>query len=320
MNRFLQVLTNLGIGDPINTFNFIYGLYKTNNLPKNLNDIHKIKVPEILYFEIQQTVNKKVVEYIINQIKENEYMSPSYIFEISERHSTLQKNCSFYTPHYIVDFIFNKIKPSNNIKICDPFAGSGAFTLGYIKYCKDQLPNLKNVIHIDLNPDVYKPVKLEMYILTNQIENNVLTLNSLNEELGEYDYIFTNPPFGNIEFEISIIKKLKQCLKPDGLCIAILKDGFIFNTLYQNIRNEINILNVISLPSDIYENTKVKTSIIIFDKKENKNQTKYTSLIIEKFKDDVFDEDKNKDIFLKNSKGDIKQIKEEAKLYYKCAT
>jgi type I restriction-modification system DNA methylase subunit len=58
-------------------------------------------------------------------------------------------------------------------------------------------------------------------------------------------------------------------LEIGGTCIGVLKEGVFFNKTYKNLRKclieNYNVREIISVPSDQFENTSTKTSIIIFD-------------------------------------------------------
>ena len=91
--------------------------------------------------------------------------------------------------------------------MCDPFGGSGGFTVGYLLYLKEKYQKInweteiRNVHHFDMNEDVIKSAALELFCITGQIPDMKSTLryaNSFTDEFSNnrYKKIFTNPPYG----------------------------------------------------------------------------------------------------------------------------
>ena len=103
---------------------------------------------------------------------------------------------------------------------------------------------------------------------------------------------------------------MMELLEENGTCIGVLKEGVFFNKTYKELRKILienyNVREVISVPADQFENTKTKTSIIIFDNKEEKTkEVKFSNLTIERYEEDKFEEIMG-DIYITESKGDIK--------------
>lgn len=61
-------------------------------------------------------------------------------------------------------------------------------------------------------------------------------------------------------------------LAPGGTAVGVLKEGVFFNATYKDLREHLlthfNVLKVISVPQDQFENTSTKTSIVIFERPE----------------------------------------------------
>ena len=113
---------------------------------------------------------------------------------------------------------------------------------------------------------------------------------------------------------------IMDLLDVGGTAIGVLKEGVFFNSKYKNLRKVLlenyNVRKVISVPSDQFENTTTKTSIIVFDNIETKTSVvEFSSLIVEKYDDDVFDMDENGFINLIESKDDIKSVYKEITTY-----
>lgn len=116
---------------------------------------------------------------------------------------------------------------------------------------------------------------------------------------------------GNDKESCSLIL-LMNMLDTNGTAIGVLKEGLFFNKIYANLRKclieNFNVKEIISIPNDQFENTKTKTSIIIFDNSLNKtNEVKFSDLIIERYKEDKFIEINNNIEIIENE-GDISNI------------
>ena len=80
-----------------------------------------------------------------------------------------------------------------------------------------------------------------------------------------------------------------------GTAIGVLKEGVFFNKTYKDIRKclieNFNVKEIISVPSDQFENTSTKTSIVIFDNTMEKTSTvKFSDLTVERYTEDKFEE------------------------------
>ena len=105
---------------------------------------------------------------------------------------------------------------------------------------------------------------------------------------------------------------LMDIVKVGGTAIGVLKEGVFFNKTYKNIRKclieNYNVREVISVPSDQFENTTTKTSILIFDNTEKKTEeVKFSDLTVERYQSDVFVE-MNGLIVITETKDDISGV------------
>ena len=99
-----------------------------------------------------------------------------------------------------------------------------------------------------------------------------------------------------------------------GTAVGVLKEGVFFNRNYKDLRKVLienfNLREVISVPSDQFENTSTKTSIVIFDnlgEEKTTNQVVFSDLVVEKFTEDKFEEILG-EIVLTECKDDIKGV------------
>lgn len=105
---------------------------------------------------------------------------------------------------------------------------------------------------------------------------------------------------------------MMDLLEVGGTSIGVLKEGVFFDSKYKNVRKiliqNFNVREVISVPSDQFENTKTGTSIVIFDNTEAKTtEVIFRDLSVDKRKENRFEEI-NGDIYLVENKGDIMGI------------
>ena len=118
---------------------------------------------------------------------------------------------------------------------------------------------------------------------------------------------------GNDKESCSLIL-LMDVLEEDGTSIGVLKEGVFFNKTYKDLRKclieNFNVREIISIPSDQFENTSTKTSIVIFDNtKEKTKEVKFSDLLIERYKEDKYEEILD-NIVITENKDDIKEIKD----------
>jgi type I restriction enzyme M protein len=234
----------------------------------------------------------------------------------------------FFTPHPIVELCVNMLDPKDNERLIDPACGSGGFLVAGMNYIKEKFikerPELKdNVAYfikyydasahisgIDVNPDLAKVAKMHM-VLYDDGHSGIFRADSLldfNEliriaeksgvsralrpELGNFQVLMTNPPFGskgkidnerilqNFELgykwieekdgrwvktneilkgqspEILFIERSLQLLAEGGRMAIVLPNGILNNSSLGYVREFIKqnsrILAVVSLPDGTF--------------------------------------------------------------------
>jgi type I restriction enzyme S subunit len=106
---------------------------------------------------------------------------------------------------------------------------------------------------------------------------------------------------------------LMDMIAENGTVAGVLKEGVFFDKTYKDIRRVLienfNVREVISVPSDQFENTSTKTSIIIFDNLADKKTStvKFSEIIVEKYENNKLDI-VNGYARLLEKKGDIKGL------------
>lgn len=246
----------------------------------------------------------------------------------------------FFTPRTVcnmtVEMIFSlfpedKLSSPGGLKILDPAAGTGGFLISCVQKVKEIFSNngIKydrlrdsvrgvsetNLFGIDFNPFLVKVTQMNM-VMHGDGSSNIVNVNSLenplewnNEakkiELGIYDVIVTNPPFGSDipiddphildQFEITSFKAknsrkslppeqlfIERCLKflkAGGYLGIVLPDSILSNPGLKWIREWIlkktYVIASIDLPVETFlPHVGVQTSVLIL-KKKTLEQEKY---------------------------------------------
>ena len=127
------------------------------------------------------------------------------------------------------------------------------------------------------------------------------------------DFASSNDLNGNDKESVSLIQ-LMDMSAPNGTVVGVLKEGVFFNRSYKLHRKHLienfNVKKVVSIPSDQFENTSTKTSILYFENTEEKTSSvKFSELSVENYTEDKFEEI-NGDLVLTENEGDIKCVTE----------
>lgn len=200
-----------------------------------------------------------------------------------------------------------EFKESHEFKIIDPACGTGGFLTESFKVLKNnykksstynsktkEFLSKKCFYGIDVRKENISRTRLNMFLVgdghTNMYDDDTLvpkkedSINILNME---YDYVITNPPYGNgtvkaetssistIRNEIAFICKVIKLLTVGGKACIITPDGVLENPSYKLFRKELlekcDILSIISLPKFAFAPyTKEKTYAIFIQKRGEK--------------------------------------------------
>ncbi len=281
-----------------------------------------------------KTVLNKFKKY--GKLEHIDYDFKSQLFESFLKESISKKNWGqFFTPLKVVRPIIEMAKDEikSGVKICDPACGVGKFLLEplitkldeYYTIKKDQVKPKITIHGFDkgFDKDEQKTIilaKANMLIyFSDLIKDNpgqtkdfanlfndsfTLKTNSILGTLsdpvkGEYDLIFTNPPYvtsgsGNLKDEIKkdgdlvnyykinatgveglFMEWIIRALKPGGKCFVVIPDGILSNknkNLKKFILDECYIDGIISLPLKTFFTTQKKTYILILTKKTDKTR------------------------------------------------
>lgn len=259
-NKFINILNDETLNiiyDTTNNVNLLIGY----NIPIDLKpDVYKYLLNEINSIK---DIEKSSKEQLSGKI---------YEYFVGRDQSAISELGAYFTNRRIVDFILNKIKPELKSdgtipKMIDMFGGSGGFTIGYIDYLIknyikiDWKTQLNNIYHFDINEDVLKSARLELFCLTQGIipnmEKNIKRTNSFTYDFNEkFELIITNPPYGGDKIGTSAKKeKRDKIIKYIDNEINIFKKNIIdIIEKTEDIKNKKKILDDIKKPkTNIYK-------------------------------------------------------------------
>lgn len=201
--------------------------------------------------------------------------------------------------------------PSKTFHILDPACGTGGFLTESFKVLKNNWQKTgtydqkaekflsKHCFYgIDVKEQNISKTKLNMFLVGDG-HTNMYTDDTLQPESekgkevlqNEYDYILTNPPYGNGTVladtknittkrrEIAFLCKVVSLLKIGGKACVIIPDGLLENLTYLGLRKELlekcNIDAVISLPKFAFAPYTKEKTYALFLTKRSKEKTDY---------------------------------------------
>ena len=186
----------------------------------------------------------------------------------------------FLFPDEISKLMLNIAKLNENATIYNPFAGPASFGI---------LSNIENrYIGQEIN------IKIQIIGMLRLLASNSNDLKSLmvgdsifnwNPTNEKFDLIISSPPFNmslpeknlgkwgtHVKVESFFIEKSLESINNNGKVVMIIPEGFLTNksNTFSNLRSELvqnDLLEmVISLPSGIFKNTAIRTSILVLNK------------------------------------------------------
>lgn len=211
----------------------------------------------------------------------------------------------FTRRHYA--HIFSKLLLKNEVyfnedkkfKLLDPACGTGGFLTESFKVLMNNYEKSRTLedptkkflqkecfYGIDVRDENISRTKLNMFLVgdghTNMFPWNTLKHDFVNEK---FDYIITNPPYGNgtiraettsiltTRAEIAFLCKVVSLLKVGGKACVILPDGVLENPTYKLLRRELlekcDINAIVSLPKFAFAPyTKEKTYALFITKRD----------------------------------------------------
>jgi type I restriction-modification system DNA methylase subunit len=255
-----------------------------------------------------------------------------------------------FTPDIVKSFIVNETKPKYQELFYEPACGTGGFihhAAKYIKFndiktnvpYKDDNGNIlsispyeyfvKHLMANECNPEIYKPLAINMLIHDIPIERikkqDSLDNINIGQTLNKYDIICANPPFGAGD-EVNIyddtywgplktgknvikdamaqfIMHMYQSLKVGGRCGTVSDRGIINNgsdgknswqtKLRKFMLENTNLYKIVLLPKDTFEYTTFATCILFWKKGTPTKSVEFRELT---FKDVMINGQKTKEV------------------------
>ncbi len=211
--------------------------------------------------------------------------------------ATAGTNGQFRTPRHIIKMMVELMKPTSDMKVCDPACGTAGFLTSTCEYLISNDENYYNtttdIFHgYDFDTTMLRIGSMNM--MMHGVENPIIeykdSLSETNEEKEVYDLILANPPFkGSLaedevapdllatvetkKTELLFLALMLRLLKFGGRAAVIVPDGVLFGSskAHNGIRKEIvenqYLEAVISMPSGVFKPyAGVSTAILIFTK------------------------------------------------------
>lgn len=301
----------------------------------------KNNLPEVIDSEDKITLDTKSLIFIVGELQNYSLMQSERdviadAFETFIGHALKGSLGQFFTPRNVVKMIVDILQPTENDKIIDPACGSGGFLIESLKFVWDKIDKkyaslgwneveigkrkievaTKNFRGIDKDYFLSKVAKTYMNLIgdgttgifcEDSLENpkNWRSEAKSKIELGTFDMILTNPPFGDKikvkgedklkQFELAYNWKIKEniytkgklkdeqppqilfiernlnLLKEGGRMAIVLPEGSFGNPsdryIWNYITQNTQIEAIISTPTETFQpNTHFKTSVLFLRK------------------------------------------------------
>ena len=179
------------------------------------------------------------------------------------------------------------------------------------KYIKEELKTLTDKNIIKRRNGQLKKIDKENKLEKKRLDEQKVTLDKSSKRIKKFAKKYGLK--GNDKESVSLMLMMDM-VEEGGVGCGVLKEGVFFNKTYKELRRclleNFNVTKVISIPSDQFENTSTKTSIIIFENTEEKTtNVKFYDLSCVKFDKDKIEEiDGN--IILTENQGDVKGVED----------
>lgn len=317
---------------------------KPKEIEKRIFDLFdevKTKMPEVIDTEDKITLDTNSLLFIVGELQNYSLMNSERdvvadAFEAFIGHALKGGQGQFFTPRNVVKMIVDILQPDENDRIIDPACGSGGFLIEALKYVWQQIDEkynklgwnevdkfkkkidvaTKNFRGIDKDYFLSKVAKAYMNLIgdgttgifcEDSLENakNWHPETKTKIELGTFDVLLTNPPFGDkikvkgkdklkqfelaynwsVKNDIYIKGKIKEeqppqilfieqnlnLLKEGGRMAIVLPEGTFGNPsdryIWNYITKNAQIEAIISTPTETFQpNTHFKTSILVLKK------------------------------------------------------
>ena len=272
-----------------------------NYMRNKYEDIEwKNNVDNIYHFDMEESVvNMTGLEmFAITGFfpkRGNNFLRQNSFKEEIEGHDGIEKyDYVFSNPPYGGD---KNIKTANDIKRDK--------IIGYIKNLKDDKTD-------KIKKQLEKLLKDKKQEEANKKQENTVNLKTCSKRIQNFakKYEIDN---ANDKEACSLIL-LMDLLDKDGVCCGVLKEGVFFDGKYSKLRKVLlenyNVTHIISIPSNAFENTTTKTSIILFHNKGKTVKIEFSELIVHNIQKDEFKIGENGEVELRKTKDEFDYIEE----------
>jgi type I restriction enzyme M protein len=252
-------------------------VFNNNNFSK-LIDVWNIIRDD--FKTLKLVIVDEIIHILDNNLTHRDYIS---LFDEILLQSTYNHSINFkenFQPDNITRLIVNLSDSEKIMNIYNPFAGFASYGIYFGKK--------HHYIGQELNAKIWA-IGMIRLILNSSDAHYTLedSIQHWNESNKQYDLIVSTPPFGHRINEVSfserknpygtsveeffISKGIKNCLTPNGKLIGLLSEGFLFSSekskysLRKELIDKGLVEMVISLPSNIFYNAAIKTSIIVLN-------------------------------------------------------
>ncbi|MGV7105697.1 N-6 DNA methylase [Flavobacterium sp. U410] len=186
----------------------------------------------------------------------------------------------FLFPDEISKLMLNIAKLNDNATIYNPFAGPATF--GILSSVENRYIGQEINIKIQIIGMLRLLATNSNNLKSLMVGDSIFKWNPTNEK---FDLIISSPPFNmslpekilgkwgtHVKVESFFIEKSLESINNNGKVVMIIPEGFLTNksNTFSNLRSELvqnDLLEmVISLPSGIFKNTAIRTSILVLNK------------------------------------------------------
>lgn len=256
-----------------------------------------------------RVLSKLVIHFSANRLRNSDLSEPdllgrAYEYLIKQfADDAGKKGGEFYTPQKVVQLIVQLLKPAEEMRVCDPCAGSGGMLIETIRYLREHKKNPHNISLFgqERNLNTWAICKMNLLlhgILDARIEkgDTMLTPKLLEDrQLMLFDRVIANPmwnqdewgrdellkgdPYGRFGFGLppqktadwAWIQHMFATLKDDGRLGIVLDNGVLFRggqegEIRKKFLEKDYIDAVIALPSNLFYNTPSPGCILIINR------------------------------------------------------
>lgn len=293
-----------------------------------IDKFRKLKSKQSILKNLLNKINKQFPESLT--VTNYDQFGEAYEEFLSKQISSGQSLGQFFTPRIVINYISELLNPDIGKTVYDPTSGTGGFIMALYKFMSDKkiiegkkkqcIKQLKNNTFFggDIDDEVIDLLRFNLYMHGINLDEEIFRHGNsfLHGYENKFDYIAANPPFGmkKIDFaelaqelpgyysiesgkgELLFLQHMYKALKVGGECAVIVPEGVLNNTNkdYKCVRelllNNCVMKSIISLPSGIFNNTGVKTSIFHFVKGGDTKTVQYKEFkVIDENKWEIID-------------------------------